>query len=157
MPGGTSLCAGPLRLGKLPRESDGSEIHPYQLVSIGAAAPPGMNRGDRLQTHRGNGLHINWGVCTGKMSYQWNRNNDLLIWKCDAQSPRQLEVDNKSQSENRHFVALCGASRPLQRGYRRQQEGRILNEMRSISQEVLLKSAPGTRKKSSCKIIPKGS
>jgi hypothetical protein len=33
----------------------------------------------------------------------------------------------------------------------------ILNEMRSISQEVLLKSVPGTRKKSSCKIIPKGS
>jgi predicted DNA-binding helix-hairpin-helix protein len=33
----------------------------------------------------------------------------------------------------------------------------ILNEMRSISQEVLLKSAPGTRKKSSRKIIPKGS
>jgi hypothetical protein len=33
----------------------------------------------------------------------------------------------------------------------------ILNEMRSISQEILLKSAPGTRKKSSRKIIPKGS
>jgi len=33
----------------------------------------------------------------------------------------------------------------------------ILKEMRSISQEVLLKSAPGTRKKSSRKIIPKGS
>jgi predicted DNA-binding helix-hairpin-helix protein len=33
----------------------------------------------------------------------------------------------------------------------------ILNEMRSISQEILLKSAPGTRKKSSHKIIPKGS
>ena len=33
----------------------------------------------------------------------------------------------------------------------------ILNKMRSISQEILLKSAPGTRKKSSGKIIPKGS
>ena len=33
----------------------------------------------------------------------------------------------------------------------------ILNEMRSISQEILLKSAPGTRTKSSRKIIPKGS
>jgi hypothetical protein len=33
----------------------------------------------------------------------------------------------------------------------------ILNEMRSISQEILLNSAPGTRKKSSRKIIPKGS
>ena len=33
----------------------------------------------------------------------------------------------------------------------------ILNEMRSISQEVLLNSAPGTRKKSSLKNIPKGS
>lgn len=33
----------------------------------------------------------------------------------------------------------------------------ILNEMRPISQEILLKSAPGIRKKSSRKIIPKGS
>jgi predicted DNA-binding helix-hairpin-helix protein len=33
----------------------------------------------------------------------------------------------------------------------------ILNEMRSISQEILLKSAPGTRKKSSPKNTPKGS
>ena len=33
----------------------------------------------------------------------------------------------------------------------------ILNEMRSISQEILLKSAPGTRKKSSPKNPPKGS
>jgi predicted DNA-binding helix-hairpin-helix protein len=33
----------------------------------------------------------------------------------------------------------------------------ILNKMRSISQEILLKSAPGTRKKSSRKIIPNGS
>jgi hypothetical protein len=41
----------------------------------------GMNRGDRLQTDRGHGLHIDWGVCPGKMSYQWNRNNDLLIWR----------------------------------------------------------------------------
>ena len=40
----------------------------------------GMNRGDRLQSDRGHGLHIDWGVCPGKMSYQWNRNNDLLIW-----------------------------------------------------------------------------
>jgi hypothetical protein len=41
----------------------------------------GMNRGDRLQSDRGHGLHIDWGVCPGKMSYQWNRNNDLLIWR----------------------------------------------------------------------------
>ena len=41
----------------------------------------GMNRGDRLQTDRGHGLHIDWGLCPGKMSYQWNRNNDLLIWR----------------------------------------------------------------------------
>jgi hypothetical protein len=40
----------------------------------------GMSRGDRLQTNRGHGLHIDWGVYFGKMSYQWNRNNDLLIW-----------------------------------------------------------------------------
>jgi len=33
----------------------------------------------------------------------------------------------------------------------------ILKEMRSISQEVLLKSAPGTRKKSNSKTVPKGS
>ena len=33
----------------------------------------------------------------------------------------------------------------------------ILKEMRSISQEILLKSTPGTRKKSSRKIIPNGS
>jgi predicted DNA-binding helix-hairpin-helix protein len=33
----------------------------------------------------------------------------------------------------------------------------ILNEMRSISQEVFHKSAPGTRKKSSRKIITKES
>ncbi|NBS53673.1 MAG: hypothetical protein EBS96_13885 [Spartobacteria bacterium] len=31
----------------------------------------------------------------------------------------------------------------------------ILKEMRSISQEVLLKSAPGTRKKSKSKTVPK--
>jgi len=37
----------------------------------------GMNRGDRLQSDRGHGLHIDWGLCPGKMSYQWNRNNDL--------------------------------------------------------------------------------
>jgi hypothetical protein len=41
----------------------------------------GMNRGDRLQSDRGHRLHIDWGVCPGKMSYQWNRNNDLLIWR----------------------------------------------------------------------------
>ena len=41
----------------------------------------GMNRGDRLQSDRGHGLHIDWGVCPGKMSYQWNKNNDLLIWR----------------------------------------------------------------------------
>ena len=41
----------------------------------------GMNRGDRLQSDRGHGLHIDWGLCPGKMSYQWNRNNDLLIWR----------------------------------------------------------------------------
>ena len=40
-----------------------------------------MNRGDRLQSDRGHGLHIDWGLCPGKMSYQWNRNNDLLIWR----------------------------------------------------------------------------
>ena len=45
------------------------------------AALHGMNRGDRLQTDRGHGLHIDWGLCPGKMSYQWNRNNDLLIWR----------------------------------------------------------------------------
>ena len=31
----------------------------------------------------------------------------------------------------------------------------ILKEMRSISQEILLKSAPGTRKKSKTKTVPK--
>ena len=41
----------------------------------------GMNRGDRLQSDRGHGLHIDCGVCPGKMRYQWNRNNDLLIWR----------------------------------------------------------------------------
>ena len=45
------------------------------------ATVQGMNRGDRLQSDRGHGLHIDWGVCPGKMSYQWNRNNDLLIWR----------------------------------------------------------------------------
>ena len=44
-------------------------------------ASQGMNRGDRLQTDRRHGLHIDWGLCPGKMSYQWNRNNDLLIWR----------------------------------------------------------------------------
>ena len=50
-------------------------------VDVLAGVGCGMNRGDRLQTDRGHGLHIDWGLCPGKMSYQWNRNNDLLIWR----------------------------------------------------------------------------
>jgi hypothetical protein len=92
------------------------------------------------------------------MSYQWNRNNDLLIWKCDAQSPRNWRWTTKvkaktvtlslSAEQADLFKEAIAANRRVES---------ILNEMRSISQEVLLKSVPGTRKKSSCKIIPKGS
>jgi putative transposase len=52
-----------------------------QLRRDGWEVNHGMNRGDRLQSDRGHGLHIDWGLCPGKMSYQWNRNNDLLIWR----------------------------------------------------------------------------
>ena len=49
-----------------------------RLTAQSGNATSGMNRGDRLLSDRGHGLHIDWGVCPGKMSYQWNRNNDLF-------------------------------------------------------------------------------
>ena len=58
---------------------EGILLRPGTVVAVESYS--GMNRGDRLQTDRGHGLHIDWGLCPGKMSYQWNRNNDLLIWR----------------------------------------------------------------------------
>jgi len=43
--------------------------------------PVGLNRGQRLQTDRAHRLHIDWGLCPGKMSYRRNKNNDLSIWR----------------------------------------------------------------------------
>ena len=68
------------------RDSDGTVIFTVAAELAGGSKrtadfAKGMNRGDRLQTDRGHGLHIDWGLCPGKMSYQWNRNNDLLIWR----------------------------------------------------------------------------
>ena len=36
-----------------------------------------MNRGHRLQSDREHRLHMRLGICPGKMSHRWNRNNDL--------------------------------------------------------------------------------
>ena len=52
-----------IRSGKL-------EVKLYREQNIHAKVyimTPGMNRGDRLQSDRGHGLHIDWGLCPGKM------------------------------------------------------------------------------------------
>jgi YD repeat-containing protein len=63
------------------QSGNGTITRTYDGLNRVTSYTEGMNRGDRLQSDRGHRLHIDWGVCPGKMSYQWNRNNDLLIWR----------------------------------------------------------------------------
>jgi predicted DNA-binding helix-hairpin-helix protein len=107
-----------------------------------------------LQTKDGQNLQIRFLELRKKLSaLEWITHGSVTPnhpgnWKWTTKVKAKTVTLSLTQEQADLFKEAIAANREAES---------ILKEMRSISQEILLKSTPGTRKKSSRKIIPNGS